>query len=585
MNNRLKTLIFSVLAIIFIILMTIMSFSLSGKVKEAETKAENADSAAAAYATALAESNEQIDSVKKALSESIQKEKEMENEEPPADQTDEASLYADFTAGDSAIRRALNALDQDESELVKNFRIRVSLEKMEDVPLPGGEGKRVRFTGSFNPMSSRKNAVIRISALEGSFKGKIYISGLRFNDEENIDLSALTAEDVETSHGSALISAGTADLNGNGCISLNTDFKGTGENESVSVMIPLKTLNSAEFTKVYYDLYFDGEPSSFSFTTGCDFSGRDDISVFLDDINRAFILYRGKTAAGQEDASLNDLEAAVSAMKSALKTYPETDPLVIIINERLDEKLALANGSMPEESAENASPASPAESTANTGVSDSKSSAPVSYSPVTGESSDSRLPLTLALIFAFLSIVSVLLLSLSGRSASYAGSGSEATSSGESENPAEKYSSTRNTGNRAAESTEPSESDPTPAEETVLLKTRISELETALENAKEPDLSGLQLNIDRSKESLNALEEALSALIRSAGDQTSGEEAMKARLKELARNFEALTRANEELSSGVATAKEQLAETSTSVKDISQAATIISDVASETNLL
>ena len=60
---------------------------------------------------------------------------------------------------------------------------------------------------------------------------------------------------------------------------------------------------------------------------------------------------------------------------------------------------------------------------------------------------------------------------------------------------------------------------------------------------------------------------------------------MKARLKELARNFEALTRANEELSSGVATAKEQLAETSTSVKDISQAATIISDVASETNLL
>ena len=168
MNNRLKTLIFSVLAIIFIILMTIMSFSLSGKVKEAETKAENADSAAAAYATALAESNEQIDSVKKALSESIQKEKEMENEEPPADQTDEASLYADFTAGDSAIRRALNALDQDESELVKNFRIRVSLEKMEDVPLPGGEGKRVRFTGSFNPMSSRKNAVIRISALEGS---------------------------------------------------------------------------------------------------------------------------------------------------------------------------------------------------------------------------------------------------------------------------------------------------------------------------------------------------------------------------------------------------------------------------------
>lgn len=576
MSNRLKTLIISALTIIFIILLTLTAFSLSGKVKDAERKASDADSAAAAYASALAESNEKIDSVNKALQESREKEKEKEKEQSEAatsDHESEAALYAAFTAGDSEIRSALNALNQDEPELVKNFRIRVALDKMEDISLPGGEGKRVRFTGSFNPMPKRNNAVIRISSIGGSFKGKIYISNLQFNDGDTVDFSGLSGEDIATSHGSALISAEIASVNGSGCVCLDTDFPEAAENAGVSAVIPLNGLDSSEFNKVYYDLYFEGDPSSFSFTTGCDFTGKEDSAALLDEVNKAFFIYRGKVTAGQDaETSGSDISSAVLNMKAALGAYPETDPLVIKINTLLDEKLAAVgegNGSNAETPASGSDAASiPSEIPEGSPVS--------SYSPIASAEGNSSLFILFSLLFALIAIIGVVFLALG-----------KATSQ---ENTDEAYPVSG--GSSAAPITEPGPRDtfrPAGSSEiavnSALIKEKLDLLESALMSSGYIDNSGLYSLIEKAEYSINELESLLSSAEQVRLEKDMERKGSMQALREITGELSGLSHSNDALSRDIAGANSQLEETYTSVKDINQAATIIADVASETNLL
>ena len=112
----------------------------------------------------------------------------------------EGGAYSGFIAHDSEIRKALSALSQDESDLIKNYRIKVELKNMETVRFPGGEGRRVRFNGNFDRSAKRENAVIRISGVSGDYNGKLYITDITFNDK-TIDLPGYNEEDFASSHG------------------------------------------------------------------------------------------------------------------------------------------------------------------------------------------------------------------------------------------------------------------------------------------------------------------------------------------------------------------------------------------------
>ena len=81
----------------------------------------------------------------------------------------EGGAYSGFIAHDSEIRKALSALSQDESDLIKNYRIKVELKNMETVRFPGGEGRRVRFNGNFDRSAKRENAVIRIRPADAAW--------------------------------------------------------------------------------------------------------------------------------------------------------------------------------------------------------------------------------------------------------------------------------------------------------------------------------------------------------------------------------------------------------------------------------
>ncbi len=580
MNKTLKTAIFTFFTILFTILLLITVFSLSGKVKEEKQKAVDAGNAAAAYASALAESNEKIDVVNQALSESRQEAADTVRETP--DYSSEATLYSDFTAGDAAIRAALNALSEDDPALVKNFRIRVDLSSMEKVTLSGAEGKRVRFTGNFGSMKQRENAVIRINTGSGSFKGKLHISGLKFNDNITPDLSSLTGENLENSHGSALRSAEISSVNGEKCISCETDFSDTKENDGVSVVIPLNDLDSSTFSKVYYDLWFEGDTSSFSFTTGCDFTGRKNNALILDDINKAFILYRGQAALGDDAASArDDLNNAVSEMKALLSLYPETDPLVIKVCSLLDEKMKIADmagvdavspeGETNDEN-KDASLQTTSKDTGNTGSAGTFGSSLPVYTASSNDSEGSGILIPLALLFSFLAVLSAVILAFTKNSGD------------DTENDVEtnRYESSARRGNN-----EPvGDLDKEYAKKTASIQDSLDRLETALSKPAAVNSSELILLTEKADNALRSLGSSLSELADNNNKKASlaADDARRA-MASASDGLTALSDINDTLSQYISEAASQLEETSRSVKDINQAATIISDVASETNLL
>lgn len=570
-GSNIKTAVVAITALISVIILAVSVFTIAGKAGKAEKNAADAEAAVAAYATALAESNERVNEI--SMTEPV-------TVELPAavDHGSEALLYADFTSEDAAVRSALSALKQDDPDLIKNYRIKVDLDRMESVKTGGADSKRVRFSGTFQKMTKRNDALIRVISDGGSFKGRILIGGLKFNDTEIPDFGALTEEELKLSHGSALRGISLVKDGQESLIACDVEYEGKDEDERITVEIPLKELDSSTFTDVYYDLYFEGESDGFQFETGCDFTGQKEASENLDRINSAFAVFRSKVSAGQdENEARQEVTAAIDDMRSDLSRYSENDPLVITIYQSLDRKQAIIDGNDPDSLEAAEEPADTGEG-ADKGKEDKKSTenkgvVPQStYTPSAGSGDGNGISLVLPVIFTLLSLFMIVILSVMHFSLV-------------------KKEEDREIVRRARE-----DKDRLRDEENLGLRKRLMEVEERSSAIKKKisgvqgkgtvavDTSALSAVIERIEEKLSSVSGNIAAI---ATDNSVGEDsrAAKTALRNAGKVLNDLSVSAEDLNSNIMEISRQLEETSESVKDINKAATIISDVASETNLL
>jgi len=576
-GNGLKNILIMLTAVFSVILLAVCSFVSAGRVKTAEENAAAMEAAALAYASALAESDARADDAENLAKEASERAEQAESAAAEPDFSGEAKAYADFTAGDSEARSALSALKQDDPELIKNYRIRVSLDKMETVKLPEGEALRVRFRGSFSEMTKRRDALIRVIGDRGSFKGKIHIAGILFDDSKALDIGALSDEDLLLCHGSALQGTSLSRINGTDSICAEAEFTGSQEDERISVEIPLNDLDSSGFSSVYYDLYFVGENNGFTFTTGCDFTGKEEGIDGFDSINEAFAIYRSKAAAGQDNAEAKEnAEAAIAGMRTALSAYPETDPLVIKISGRLDEKEAILNAedtAATEAAAfEKGEVSGTEEGSPEVKVSEpgKDSPAPSALPSAPGASKGNTgigIITVLASIFALIMIV---LLFFTGLSAIRRMRDNETLNRVREDK--ERLRDEENLGLRksliAIE------------ERSAALRKRIAEAGGYGNGREELDtvislLDSFDIKLDKLESSLAEFREKPSGMKEESGQA----------LQDAAKAMDSLSGSGESLGRSITGITEQLDETGGSVRDINKAATIISDVASETNLL
>ena len=485
----------------------------------------------------------------------------------------EGGTYSGFIAHDSEIRKALSALSQDESDLIKNYRIKVELKNMETVRFPGGEGRRVRFNGNFDRSAKRENAVIRISGVSGEYNGKLYITDIKFNDE-TIDLPGYKEEDFASSHGAALRAAAPGRLNSKVCIVCDAAFTGNSENDRISVVLPLKGMDPSEFKTVSYDLYFEGTDPTLSFTTGGDFAGRKDASLLLDDINEAFALYM--EGSGDKESVLN----AVNEMKNEVSLYPGTDPLVLKTGALLDEKLSMLEGGNQETiTAETVNePASPAaEEKTETAVkteekaeekapekTSEKASGPSPTSVSEEKKGSSVLPVILAIIFAVFSVVLLILLILMK------------TEKEEREDKKTEMQKTLEADRIMIKASEEAEE----------LKESAERFKAEAEDARRNE-ENLRRELDAAEEKLERTASIIKSLpeyrpVRAVKKTETGAEKV---MEETGMLLDRLSESNSGLTGNISEIYENINETAASVKDINKAATIISDIASETNLL
>ncbi len=572
-----KNILIMLAAVFSVILLAVCSFVSAGRVKTAEENAAAMEAAAAAYASALAESDARADDAENLAKEASERAEQAENAAAEPDFSGEAKAYADFTAGDSEARSALSALKQDDPELIKNYRIRVSLDKMETVKLPEGEALRVRFRGSFSEMTKRRDALIRVIGDRGAFKGKIHIAGILFDDSKALNIGALSDEDISLSHGSALQGTSLSRINGTDSICAEAEFTGGQEDERISVEIPLNDLDSSGFSTVYYDLYFVGENNGFTFTTGCDFTGKEEGIDGFDSINEAFAIYRSKAAAGQDSSEAKEnAEAAIAGMRTALSAYPETDPLVIRISGRLDEKEAILK-SEDTEASEGAAAEKEEVSGTEEGSPEVKGSEPGKDSPVpaalpseAGASKGNTGIGVITVLAAVFALIMIILLFFTGLSAIRRMRDNETLSRVREDK--ERLRDEENLGLRksliAIE------------ERSAALRKRIAEAGGYGNESEELDtvimlLSRFETKLDKLESSLAELREKPSGMKEESGQA----------LRDAAKAMDSLSGSGESLGRSITGIKEQLDETGGSVREINKAATIISDVASETNLL
>lgn len=250
-------------------------------------------------------------------------------------------LYAQMVADDVAVSEAFTAMDA-EGEWVDGSWSEVSIDSMEQVTIGGKKYRHYKYHTKMNSVGKRDYIVVRMGNNGLGYSGHIYVSNVTLNKSTVVDISKLTIDDLSKSYGSGFKELSIGTIDNQPCIEFDSTFDGSnGDWQEASIEIPVKEYDIKNTNEVSYDIYLSEKETpvikfALAYNLKYEFANQ---NTALNDI---FSAYTKKVAEGTEaneeaakiDALLSEInqnigeyvadKSIVSQAESAIKKKTET---------------------------------------------------------------------------------------------------------------------------------------------------------------------------------------------------------------------------------------------------------------------
>lgn len=250
-------------------------------------------------------------------------------------------LYAQMVADDVAVSEAFTAMDA-EGEWVDGSWSEVSIDSMEQVTIDGKKYRHYKYHTKMNSVGKRDYIVVRMGNNGLGYSGHIYVSNVTLNKSTVVDISKLTIDDLSKSYGSGFKELSIGTIDNQPCIEFDSTFDGSnGDWQEASIEIPVKEYDIKNTNEVSYDIYLSEKETpvikfALAYNLKYEFANQ---NTALNDI---FSAYTKKVAEGTEaneeaakiDALLSEInqnigeyvadKSIVSQAESAIKKKTET---------------------------------------------------------------------------------------------------------------------------------------------------------------------------------------------------------------------------------------------------------------------
>lgn len=230
-------------------------------------------------------------------------------------------LYATYMTDDAGVCDAISAMDA-EGEWVDGSWSEVPIDSMELVNIDGVNYRHYKYHTDMASVGKRDYVVVRMGNNGFGYSGHIVLANVTLNNSTVVDLSKLSVDDLSLSYGSGFKTLSVGKIGGEACIEFDSTFDGTNSDwQEASIEIPVTSYPIEDTTEVSYDIYLVEKETpvmklALAYNEKYKFADKNDA------LNSMFAQYTKKVAEGADASKeAGEIDALFSEIKNNVGTY------------------------------------------------------------------------------------------------------------------------------------------------------------------------------------------------------------------------------------------------------------------------
>ena len=237
-------------------------------------------------------------------------------------------LYAQLMQDDAAVSEAFVSMDS-EGEWVDGSWLEVPIESMEKITIDGKKYRHFRYHTKMPSVGKRDYVVVRMGNNGFNYTGHISVSNITLNGSTVVDLSSLTTNDLSKSYGSGFKELNIGTIGKEPCIEFDSTFDGSNSDwQEASLEIPVTAYDIKNTTDVSFDIYLTDKETSviklaLAYNLKYEFANQNEA------LNSIFAEYTKKIAEGTdatEEAS--QIDTLLNEICSNINEYVANDSII-----------------------------------------------------------------------------------------------------------------------------------------------------------------------------------------------------------------------------------------------------------------
>ena len=212
-----------------------------------------------------------------------------------------SGMYANYVGGDEALADAISRMSG-ESGWVDGVWDSVLLGNVASQPIGGKNYKKTTYAHKLPEISKRDMLLVRMGGNGIEYTGDVYVTNIKL-DSTALPLAELDLEVLAASYGDGLAGVEVSAFDGMDALHIQTQFANVNGNwQEVTAKVDVKGINIADYKNVSFDLYFEEkETPEISIATAYD--GKYDFEGELKNANELFDTYNKLVAEGSDTGS------------------------------------------------------------------------------------------------------------------------------------------------------------------------------------------------------------------------------------------------------------------------------------------
>ncbi len=232
-----------------------------------------------------------------------------------------AGMYAEFLGNDAAISDAFNTMGS-ESDWIDGVWSEIPMDTMELVTIDGTDYRKFTYETDIVASGKRNYLIVRVGNNGILYTGNAYITNIQFDGSTQLDLGAINVEDLSRSYGEGYKDLAVSSFDGESCITFKGNFTDTNPNwQEASIQIPITTYPMESSKKLSYDIYLEATELPVV-KLAVAFNDKYAFVDNLDSVNSMFVEYNKIVAEGSDASSLGaEITAKLEEIKTNLSLY------------------------------------------------------------------------------------------------------------------------------------------------------------------------------------------------------------------------------------------------------------------------